>query len=264
VFGKGLEAFVERLGAIHEILQTAGDDPEWKAWPVHLPDVLWIQREAANSMMAAYQLVRHGYWEESLFVVRHALEIVALSVHLWQKPEIQDLFRKNKWDPKKSIGPAGKILPNISRVWGHLSDHLHPGASLLFRGYLNREREDGRATYTLGGGMYPENEFYFRHAIRDILACGSWLHAAAELAFARYVPNRRFWRIEDDVAQWQPVEDELRFFEQLDQFGQSKESVIPPSEYKALEGFAEEHHKKYDAAQEALDHIRRSSKQSAT
>src|SRR5262245_48208743 len=86
VLGRSLVAVAGRLAAVQELVHSAGDDPEWEKMPGHLRDAVWISHEAVAGAMAAYQAVRHGYWQESLVLVRHVMEVVALMLHLCVDP----------------------------------------------------------------------------------------------------------------------------------------------------------------------------------
>ena len=160
--GKALEAVVGRLAAVQEIVHSAGDDPEWERMPTHLREAVWISHEVVSGTMAAYQLVRHGYWQESLVLVRHLIEVVSLMLHLCIEPEIRADFVAGRRQTKKSIGPAAKIIPPIGWMYGHLSEHAHPLHQFLVgKSQVTHERTDERLTYSIGGGMYPEKEFFW-------------------------------------------------------------------------------------------------------
>jgi hypothetical protein len=259
VFGKSLEALVERLGMIQEILQTAGDDPAWKALPAALVDAMWIDRESVNGLMAAYQLVRHGYWQESLVVVRHVIEMIAVSIHLWKEPTtMHEEFRKGNWDPKRSIKPAKHMLPYIGKMYGHLSEHAHPRRFLLGKSAIGgAPRSDGRIEYSIGGGMYRSNEFFFRHALRDVLSAAFLLHAAVELMLPG-VTEFRFWKVDGQrgTAEWHPVDEEEHYIRGLDHLGASEENLVADADYENLARFADEHMNSYEMSQHVLEEVR--------
>lgn len=258
ILGKALDAVVDRLAAVQEIVHSAGDDPEWEKMPTHLRDVVWISHEAVNGTIAAYQLVRHGYWQESLVLVRHLIEVVSLMLHLCVEPEIRPDFVTGKWRTTKSIGPAAKIIPPIGPMYGHLSDHTHPLYEFLVgKSGLTRERTDERLTYSIGGGMYPEKEFFFRHAIRDILGVGMLLHAVAEYAFRHKVKDFRFWRVDGERLVWQPIRAEQAKMKEMADFGGAEDNLVPKQQYQDFKQFRAAYTKRHRLIYEAMEEIER-------
>jgi len=258
IFGKALDAVVDRLAAVQEIVHLAGDDPEWEKMPTHLRDVVWISHEAVNGTMAAYQLVRHGYWQESLVLVRHLIEVVSLMLHLCVEPNIREDFASGKWRITKSIGPATKIIPPIGHMYGHLSNHAHPLYEFLVgKSGLARERTDERLTYSIGGGMHREKEFFFRHAIRDILGVGMMLHAVCEYAFRHKVKDFRFWRVDGEQLGWHPTGAEQAKMKAMADFGSAEDSLLPEQQYQDLGQFRVKYAKRHRLIYEAMEDIER-------
>ncbi len=75
-----------------------------------------------NTLIAAMDLMRRGYWKEPGALHRNALEMASAAYDLHANPSKLESFLKGTFDSKKSITVAKKVRPEIGVMYGIFSD----------------------------------------------------------------------------------------------------------------------------------------------
>ena len=116
---------LDRFGAPEVQAERGKNRPDRYDLSWHL---LW---DACNSLLAAFTLFQRGFETDTLAATRGVLERVACAMVLFDNPELVPRFKAEKLSDfsTEAIAVAGKVIPDLPREWGLLSElgvHIHP------------------------------------------------------------------------------------------------------------------------------------------
>ena len=162
--------------------------------------LLW---QGQNTLISSLQLTRQGYFVEPQFLIRSAVENLALSLSFFTGSDYYEKFKKNQLSGEKCIGEAKKLVKQIGGIYGLLSQVTHPSNKILGHHYL-----EGRSTLLIGGGVTETNMSMvkFNLAILNWVATIYW--SSAELIFHNHFDNYTFWTKSGDNMKWTPNKPE--------------------------------------------------------
>src|SRR6185369_1764186 len=132
--------------------------------------ILW---QGGNSLIGSLQLIRQGYTLEPHFLMRHAVENLALALSfVGEKGDEYFLkYTNNKISGEQCIGEAKKLVTQIGQIYGLLSNTAHPSKETLGYYYM-KDRE----TLMIGGGVtdYTMSRVKLNLAILQFLSTIYW------------------------------------------------------------------------------------------
>lgn len=175
--------------------------------------LLW---QGGNSLIGSLQLIRQGYTHEPQFLMRYAVEnlAMALSFNTNYGQDFYTRFTQSNLSGEKCIREAKKLVKQIGSIYGLLSDVTHPSKKTLGYHYMV-ERE----TLLIGGGVTDRTlpRVKLNLAILQFLSTIYW--SSSELIFYDYLDSYVFWRKKDDLMTWAPNEEEkIAYSKSLDLF----------------------------------------------
>jgi hypothetical protein len=144
-------------------------------------DVAWhLLWDGCNALIAAFVILKRGYQTEPMAITRGVLERVACAVVLFDNPTCLPSFLAGKVKAVDMIGPAGRVIEDLARVHGVLSElgaHVSPyniGTSMVSR---NRMAIGGRFPANL------EDRASLGPFVKKIYSVAALLTAAPERIF---------------------------------------------------------------------------------
>lgn len=163
--------------------------------------------QAQNTLIGALQLTRQGYDLEPQFLIRSAVESLALSLSFYTGGTYYEKFKKNQLSGEKCIGVANKLVKQIGGIYGLLSQVTHPSRKTTGHNYL-----EGRGTILIGGGVTDTtmNRVKFNLAILNWVATINW--SSTELIFHNHLDSYTFWTRSGDNLIWTPNKSEQAIY----------------------------------------------------
>lgn len=182
--------------------------------------LLW---QGENSLIGSLQLIRQGYTLEPQFLMRYAVENLAmvLSFHTEKGSEFYEKFTNGNLSGEKCIGEAKKLEKQIGGIYGLLSEITHPSKKTL--GYYYMEE---RGTLLIGGGITDRtmSRFKLDLAILQFLSTIFW--SSSELIFNDYLDLYTFWEKKGSLMKWKPGKDEEPIYKKsLDLFKEALQEL---------------------------------------
>ncbi|MDD5147344.1 MAG: hypothetical protein PHV63_02240 [Candidatus Daviesbacteria bacterium] len=169
--------------------------------------ILW---QGGNSLIGSLQLIRQGYTLEPQFLMRYAIENLAmvLSFHTENAELYYQKFNNGDLSGEKCVGEARKLVKQIGPIYGLLSEVTHPSKKTL--GYLYMLE---RKTVLIGGGVTDTtlHRVKMNLAILQFLSNIYW--SSSELIFSDYLDKYTFWSKDGDIMKWAPKEEEKDIYE---------------------------------------------------
>lgn len=158
--------------------------------------LLW---QAGNSLIGSMQLIRQGYFLEPQFLIRYAIENLAMVLSFYSGDKFYKRFQQNNLTGEKCISEAKKLVSQIGQIYGSLSEITHPSKKTL--GYIYLE---GRDTLLIGGGVVDSTLYRvkFNLAILNFVATIFW--SSTELIFNRFLNELAFWQRKETRLIWKP------------------------------------------------------------
>jgi len=176
--------------------------------------LLW---KASNTLLGAYQILRLGFFDESISLCRMALENAAMSYAIHQDSEIYKKYCDDRYRITKAITEAKKFDPLFGNLYGRLGKTVHTNADqALPHGKL--DKETNTLELVVGGVFKPEDKFIYNDAFLNIHAVGYLDACLVESMFYKFVAQHKYWRREGDnliVVVPEATKDTLKLLEKL-------------------------------------------------
>jgi hypothetical protein len=118
--------------------------------------LLW---DACNGLLGSFSLLQRGYETETLAASRVVVERVTVALVLFDNPDLVDPFMGGQIDdlPNRSIGAAKKVVPDLAKWWGALSDvGSHVSPANIGTGVWSKKGEPLR--FVIGGRLREDSE----------------------------------------------------------------------------------------------------------
>lgn len=168
--------------------------------------LLW---QGLNTLIGSLQLIRQGYTLEPQFLLRSAVEDLALALSFYADADnlFYKKFIKDKLSGQEAIGAGKKLVKQLGGIYGLLSQVTHPSKKTLGSHYL-----EGRGTLLIGGGVVDSttNRVRFNLAILNWIATIYW--SSTELIFSDYLNQYTFWTKKGSVMKWTPNKEEKAIY----------------------------------------------------
>jgi len=173
----------------------------------HSQSILW---QGGNSLIGALQLIRQGYSLETQFLMRYAIENLAmvLSFHTEEGSVFYEKFVSGNLSGEKCVGEAKKLVKQIGGIYGLLSEVTHPSKKTLGYIYMGGEK-----SVTIGGGITDKTIRWVKMnlAILQFLSTIYW--SSTELIFSDYLKEYTFWEKNGDEFKWAPNKEQKEIYE---------------------------------------------------
>jgi len=170
-------------------------------------------------MLAATQLIRQGYPLEPQFLMRVAIESLALamSFHLDETSYLQ--YKNEKLSGKDCITTAKKALSEIGQIYGLLSAVTHPTRETTGNNVNNRT-----GSLIIGGGYteHLSHRVLFNFSLLNYLLLTLW--KGSELIFYSFENNPTFWTEKEDSGYIFKLDNSIK--ELVKTIGRDFKSVI--------------------------------------
>lgn len=165
-------------------------------------DSLMILWQGGNSLIGSMQLIRQGYTLEPQFLVRYAIENLAMVLSFYTNDKFYKRFQNHNLTGEKCIGEAKKLVSQIGQIYGLLSEITHPSKKTL--GYIYLE---GRDTLLVGGGILDStlDRVKLNLAILNYITTIFW--SSTELIYNEFLDELAFWQREKQTLIWKPSKD---------------------------------------------------------
>lgn len=212
-FGSEIDQIVNRLSEIYWILNIVINYKDEEVQDIKFDSkmTLW---QGANSLMGALQLIRLGYFLEPNFLLRHAVENLAIALVLFKDYRRYKDFKSGKLSGEKCIGEAKQVIAQIGQIYGALSDMTHPSSK-----WLGTYVVEKRKTMLVGGGIVDE---HMNRVKMDLFILGFLVVvylSGVELVFYDSVDEHKFWKRKDRNAfEWSPSENEKKYAKEREEF----------------------------------------------
>ncbi|MFH1769921.1 MAG: hypothetical protein ABH833_04685 [Parcubacteria group bacterium] len=157
--------------------------------------------KALNSIIAAMELLRRGYRNETQELMRNLLEVFAVAYDFHKNPSRYKEFINNpkRFKTKHSIATIKKVHPFIGMTYGMLSESFTHVSALHV---VPHEIDDGLCV----GGMFdPKNQAIVKINLLSIIGTLDILNSVLELTFLKHIQTPRFWiAIDTDNYKYTP------------------------------------------------------------
>jgi hypothetical protein len=175
--------------------------------PPELRNVFFfLLQNAANTFVASFDLLRHGFRLQPGILIRGLIENLTTVCHLGQNPKDLERLQKGSFDSTTTLAAAKKVLPLFGPLYGVFSDSFaHISFNHLDLNPVVRCAPDDEAVQA--------NFSFHRIAV--------WLlYVIAELTFFPEVEKPRYWREVENperkpIYSYAPSDEEDRWREEF-------------------------------------------------
>ncbi len=187
-FKKQLSHSIYLLAQIYTLLKLVADHPKQTEITDELFESQMIIWQACNTMFAALQLIRQGYMLEPQFLMRQAVESLALSLSFHADHKSYSLYKAGKLSGEKCITSAKVIIKEIGQIYGLLSSVTHPSNKTTGSHY-----DEESKTLIIGGGYTKKLSYrtIFNFSMLNHLLLTIW--KGSELIFYKFEKNPKMW-----------------------------------------------------------------------
>lgn len=193
---------------------------------VHFADVLTLPEEqkspqkltvatylldAANSLMAAWGVLRFGYPVQALDLARRVVELTSVAVYVSDKPSAARGPQLYKLIPSKCVGYAKRHMRHVGQAYGFFSifDHAH-SAMLGIQPVFGSSSDTKTVALPLGPFSVSEREPLFKMASLRLLSSAHNLEGVVEmLLFWSLKRPKRYWVAVGNHIEYRPTAEEL-------------------------------------------------------
>lgn len=209
-FKEEIENSIYLISKSFTILEKIINHTDQKKVPDRVFDSQAILWQGGNSLIGGLQLIRQGYTLESQFLMRYAVENLAmvLSFHTENGDSFYKKFTNNNLSGEKCVGEAKKLVSQIGGIYGLLSEITHPSKKTLGYIYMGGEK-----SITIGGGITDKTIRWVKMnlAILQFLSTIYW--SSIELIFSDYSDEYTFWEKSGDIMKWAPNKEQKAIYE---------------------------------------------------
>lgn len=224
-FRNDIDNFIDISSRVYAILNKIVNFTDQEMVPDKHFDSQMLIWQGLNTLMSALQLSRQGYTLEPQYLIRPAVENLALALSFFTEGTYYEKFNKLQHSGEKAITPAKKLVKQIGGIYGILSQVTHPSKRTL--GYFYMEGEgDKLGSLMIAGGVTDKtmNRVKLNLAILNFITTIYW--SSTELLFFEYLEDHTFWIKSDDNLRWSPnTEEKVRYARSLDMFKQALTSA---------------------------------------
>lgn len=221
-FRKDFIEFRNRLADCLETITIIGQTSERDKIPPSYWEQYKLFTEAINMLIICYRNIRMGHWLAGLVLLRQAIEIIAVCIAIWfdTKKNLKD-FHEGKLKATKCVKTLKKVLPQLVRIWGFLSNyHVHPSKEILGASFIEQDRATGWGRVFIGGYLHPDKAVEIENSVIHVLLVTYYLHAAIELIFWQLIEDPEFWKPVGkakglDLGTWNPGEESAKVINSL-------------------------------------------------
>ena len=147
-------------------------------------------------LLICYRNIRMSHWLAGLVLLRQVIEILAVGVHIWfWGGKALKEFRSGKLQATKCMPTLKKVLPQLVRLWGYLSNyHVHPTKEILGASLIDEDPKTGWGKIFIGSTFHIDKLKEVEKAIIHVLLVSYYLNAATELIFWQFIKTPKFWQ----------------------------------------------------------------------
>lgn len=193
------------LTQIYVLLNSVADHPKQDEVSDELFESQMLVWQSCNSMLAATQLIRQGYPLEPQFLMRVAIESLALAMmfHLNETSYLK--YKNKKLSGKDCITTAKKALNEIGSIYRLLSAVTHPSRE------TTGNNVNIKTNSLIIGGGYTEHlsqRVLFNFSLLNYLLLTIW--KGSEFIFYSFEHSPKFWKEREDGGYTLKLDDSIK------------------------------------------------------
>lgn len=209
-FEQEIASFAGHLERCYTHLLDILNLPEEQKPPERLSVAAYLL-DAANSLLAAYSVLRLGYPVQALDLARRVVELTSVAVYVSDRPSAARGPQLYKLKPSKCVQYAKKHMPRIGQAYGFFSifDHAH-SAMLAIQPVFDSAPNTKQLAFPIGPFSVRERRPLFKLVALRLLASVHNLEGVVEMVlFWDLHRPKRYWVPVDNHIEYRPIAEEL-------------------------------------------------------